>query len=160
MGDSLSATTIRLDAHSGDSIEAYLARPDGDARRGGVVVIHHMPGYDRASKEIARRFAELGFDAICPNLHYREAPGAAPDDAAAASRAAGGVPDDRLVGDVGAATEYLRALPTFARLGLPATVFVPLGYVGTERLLVVGFGGDVDQLERPLICAIEDVFGA
>ncbi|WP_375490082.1 dienelactone hydrolase family protein [uncultured Jatrophihabitans sp.] len=112
MGDALSAGTISLDAHGGDAIEAYLARPDGDERRGGVVFIHHMPGYDRASKEIVRRFAELGYDAIGPNLHYREAPGAAPDDAAAASRAAGGVPDDRLIGDVGAAAAYLRALPT------------------------------------------------
>src|SRR6476661_2878151 len=71
-----------------------------------------MPGYDRASKEIVRRFAELGYDAICPNLHFREAPGASPDDAAAASRAQGGVPDDRLVGDVGGAAAYLRELPT------------------------------------------------
>jgi carboxymethylenebutenolidase len=44
-------------------------------------------------------------------LHYRDAPGASPDDAAAASRASGGVPDDRLVGDVGSSADYLRALP-------------------------------------------------
>jgi carboxymethylenebutenolidase len=109
MGDSLNATTIKLTT---DDIDAYLVRPDGDRPRGGVVVIHHMPGFDRSSKEIVRRFAELGYDALCPNLHYREAPGAAPDDAAAASRAAGGVPDDRLLSDVGAAAEYLRGLPT------------------------------------------------
>jgi carboxymethylenebutenolidase len=59
-----------------------------------------------------RRFAELGYDAICPNLYWREAPGASPDDAAATARAQGGVPDDRLVGDVGGAAEYLRSLPT------------------------------------------------
>ena len=86
------------------------ASPTTDAARGGVVVIHHMPGYDRATKEITRRFAELGYDAICPNLYYREAPGADPDDAAATVRAAGGVPDDRLVGDVAGAAEYLRKL--------------------------------------------------
>lgn len=112
MNDSLSATTIRFAGADGDEIEGYLARPDGDQRRGGVVVIHHMPGYDRATKEITRRFAELGYDALCPNLYTREAPGAAPDDAAAAVRAKGGVPDARLVGDVGGAAAYLRALPT------------------------------------------------
>jgi carboxymethylenebutenolidase len=112
VSDSLSATTIHLTGDGGDEIQAYLARPDGNATRGGVVVIHHMPGYDRGSKEITRRFAELGFDAICPNLHHRDAPGASPDDASAASRAKGGVPDDRLVGDVGGAAAYLRALPT------------------------------------------------
>lgn len=104
--------TVRLAGAGADQIEAYLSRPAGDGPRGGVVVIHHMPGYDRATKEIVRRFAELGYDAICPNLHYREAPGAAPDDAAAAVRARGGVPDDRLVGDVAGAAAYLRALPT------------------------------------------------
>ncbi|GAA1255963.1 dienelactone hydrolase family protein [Kitasatospora nipponensis] len=112
MSDSLTAVTVRITGHDGDEIEAYRARPTGENRRGGVVVLHHMPGYDRGSKEIVRRFAELGYDAICPNLHFREAPGAAPDDAAAVSRAAGGVPDERLVGDVAAAAAHLRALDT------------------------------------------------
>lgn len=112
MDASLSAATIRITGAAGDELEAYLARPEGDARRGGVVVIHHMPGYDRATKEITRRFAELGYDAICPNLYSREAPGAEPSDAAATVRALGGVPDERLVGDVGGAAAHLRALPT------------------------------------------------
>ncbi len=108
----LTASTVAVAGHGGDTVEAYLARPEGDARRGGVVVIHHLPGYDRESKEIVRRFAELGYDAICVNLYYREAPGASADDAAAVGRAAGGVPDERLVGDVAGAAAYLRALPT------------------------------------------------
>src|SRR6476646_12041744 len=112
MSDSLVATMIEISGAGGDSIPAYLARPAGTAARGGVVVIHHMPGFDRSTKEIVRRFAELGFDAICPNLHHRDAQGAAPDDAAAASRAGGGVPDERLIGDVAGAAAYLRALPT------------------------------------------------
>ena len=45
-----------------------------------------------------------------PNLYFREAPGASPDDAAAMARAAGGVPDDRLVGDVAGALDHLRGL--------------------------------------------------
>src|SRR3984885_15755831 len=100
MSDSLCAETIRIKGHGDDELEAYVARPAGDSRRGVVVVIHHMPGYDRASKEIVRRFAELGYDAICPNLYHRDAPGAAPDDAAATARANGGVPDERLIADV------------------------------------------------------------
>jgi carboxymethylenebutenolidase len=111
MNDAMMAETISITGHGGDRIEAYLARPLGDGPYGGVVVIHHMPGYDEGSKEITRTFAVHGYLAICPNLHYREAPGASPDDAAAASRAQGGVPDDRLVGDVGGAVEYLRAMP-------------------------------------------------
>jgi carboxymethylenebutenolidase len=110
MSESMYAETVMISGHEGDEIEAYLARPTGEGPRGGVVVIHHLPGYDRGTKEIARRFAELGYDAICPNLYTREAPGAAPDDAAAVARANGGVPDERLVGDVGGAAAHLRSL--------------------------------------------------
>ncbi len=110
MSDSLTARTITISGLGGDPIEAYLAESLDDSRRGGVVVIHHLPGYDRGTKEMTRRFAAMGYDALCPNLYFREAPGAAPDDAAATARAQGGVPDDRLVGDVAAAAAYLRAL--------------------------------------------------
>ncbi len=112
MSEALCAETVRITGHRGDEIEAYAARPSGDGTRGGVVVIHHMPGYDRATKEIVRRFAELGYDAVCPNLYWREAPGADPADAAATARAQGGVPDERLVGDVGGAAQWLRGLDT------------------------------------------------
>ena len=70
-----------------------------------------MPGYDAGTKEIVRKFAANGYPAIMPNLYFREAPGASPDDAAAVARAAGGVPDQRLVGDVAGALDHLRALP-------------------------------------------------
>ncbi len=108
---SLTAQTIMITGHGGDEIEAYQSRPLTTDRRGGVVVIHHLPGYDRATKEMTRRFAAMGYDAVCPNLFWREAPGADPDDASATARARGGVPDERLVGDVAGAAAYLRGLP-------------------------------------------------
>ena len=111
MSEDLTAETINLVATGGDEIEAYLAVPDDGAQaRGSVVVIHHMPGYDTSSKEIVRKFASHGYAALMPNLYSREAPGASSDDAAAVVRANGGVPDGRLVGDVGAAADFLRAL--------------------------------------------------
>jgi carboxymethylenebutenolidase len=109
MYDAMMAETINIAGHGGDRIEAYLARPLGPGPFGGVVVIHHMPGYDEGTKEITRKFAAHGYTAICPNLYTREAPGASPDDAAAAARALGGVPDERLVGDVLGAVTFLRA---------------------------------------------------
>ncbi|GAB2977904.1 dienelactone hydrolase family protein [Amycolatopsis acidiphila] len=112
MTDAMRAETITITGDGGDEIEAYLARPLDEKPHGSVVVIHHMPGYDAATKEIVRKFAAHGYNALCPNLYSREAPGADPDDAAAAVRAAGGVPDDRLVGDVDGAAKYLKALDT------------------------------------------------
>ncbi|MET9341813.1 dienelactone hydrolase family protein [Nonomuraea sp. NPDC003804] len=112
MYDAMLAETVKITGAGGDEVEAYVARPLNAGPHGGVVVIHHMPGYDEAHKQITRKFASRGYLAICPNLYYREAPGADPGDASAAARALGGVPDDRLVGDVGGAADYLRSLTT------------------------------------------------
>jgi carboxymethylenebutenolidase len=113
MTDSLRAETISVSGHGGDEIEAYLAQPiDDGGPFGGVVVIHHMPGYDQGTKEITRKFAAHGYLAVCPNLYSREAPGAPPDDAAAVARSLGGVPDDRLVGDVRGCVSLLKSLGT------------------------------------------------
>jgi carboxymethylenebutenolidase len=110
MSDAIRAETVTMTGHGGDEIEAYLARPDDGGTHAGVVVIHHMPGYDAATKEMVRKFAVNGYAALCPNLYYREAPGASPDDAAAFVRGQGGVPDERLVGDVDGAANHLKAL--------------------------------------------------
>lgn len=110
MTSNLRAETIHFDSYDGQSVEAYLALTESGDAVGGVVVIHHFPGYDEATKEIVRKFAANGYNAICVNLYSRESPGESPDDAAAAARARGGVPDAQLVGDVGAAAAYLRAL--------------------------------------------------
>lgn len=112
MSETMTAGTVRIAGEGGDEIEAYVANPDGPPARGGVVVIHHLPGYDRGSKEIVRRFAELGYDAVCPNLYSRQAPDASPEEAARIVRGQGGVPDEQLIGDVAGAAEYLRRLPT------------------------------------------------
>jgi len=108
----MAAEDITITGYGGDEIEAYFARPTTAGPHPGVVVIHHMPGYDRSTKEITRTFAVYGYDAICPNLHYRYAPGANATDAAAAAIEAGGVPDDQCIGDVQGAADFLRALPT------------------------------------------------
>jgi carboxymethylenebutenolidase len=108
----MAAETVTISGHDGDEIEAYFARPTTPGPHGGVVVIHHMPGYDRSTKEIVRTFAVAGYDTICPNLHHRYAPGAKATDAAAATMEAGGVPDEQCIGDVRGAVDFLRELPT------------------------------------------------
>src|ERR1039458_2138695 len=107
--DRIEAGTVTLVSGKGDEIEAYHARPTEAQSYGGVVVIHHMPGYDSSTKEIARRFAAHGYGAIVPNLFHRYAPGASAGDGAAAARAAGGVPDAQCVDDVSGAMAFLKA---------------------------------------------------
>jgi carboxymethylenebutenolidase len=103
MNDAMRAQTIQVPTADGTPIEAYYATPERGEQHGAVVVIHHAPGYDDATKEIARRFAAEGFAALCPNLYSREAPGRTPREAAAQVRAAGGVPDAQVTEDVAAA---------------------------------------------------------
>ena len=115
MYDAMLAESVTITGHDGDDIEAYSARTlqaGPNQGVGGVVVIHHLPGYDRQTKEFTRAFAAGGLNAVMPNLYHREAPGAAPDDAVAAARAAGAIPipDERIVGEVAAAAAYLRGL--------------------------------------------------
>ena len=108
--ESLFAETIHMRGHLGDQIDAYIARPLGAGPYPGVVVIHHMPGWDSAHKEIGRRFAHQGYVTIVPNLQFREGK-ATPEENSASVRAAGGMPDDRTMGDVQGAIDYLRTLP-------------------------------------------------
>jgi len=104
------AETVNIRGHENDLIDAYLARPMGSGPYPGVVVIHHMPGWDEATKEIARKFAHHGYAAISPNLHYREGKGSSEENSTSV-RNAGGMPDARTMGDVQGAITYLRTLP-------------------------------------------------
>jgi carboxymethylenebutenolidase len=108
--EALFAETVLIRGHKNDQIDAYLARPAGGGPHPGVVIIHHMPGWDGPTKEIARRFAHHGYAAISPNLHFREGK-ATPEENSASIRAAGGMPDDRTMGDVQGAIDALRELP-------------------------------------------------
>jgi carboxymethylenebutenolidase len=107
--EGLLAETVNVRGHNGDEIDAYFARPLGAGPYPGVVIIHHMPGWDEASKEIARKFAYHGYAAIAPNLHFREGK-ETPEANSASVRAAGGMPDDRCIGDVEGSIRYLRSL--------------------------------------------------
>ena len=107
--DAIQAGTITIAGHDGDEIEAYQARPLGTGPYGAVVVIHHLPGYDRESKETVRRFAAEGYLAVCPNLYARQGAGLSHEEAAKLVRERdGGISDEQLIGDVAGAATYLR----------------------------------------------------
>lgn len=106
----MTAETVTFRGHNGDQGEAYYVRPSRPGKCAGVVVIHHLPGWDEWITEVVRKFAHHGYAAISPHLYFRDGPGS-PDDIGARVRAAGGVPDEQVVGDVKAAIAYLRAQP-------------------------------------------------
>jgi carboxymethylenebutenolidase len=104
------AETVTITGHGGDQLEAYFARPLGTTSVPGVVVIHHMPGWDEWTKEVVRKLAYHGFAAIAPHLFAHWGPGSW-DDLTAAARGAGGVSDEQLLVDVESSLAFLRALP-------------------------------------------------
>jgi carboxymethylenebutenolidase len=104
------AETITHPGANGDVINAYFARPLGPGPFPGVVVVHHMPGWDEWYRECTRKFAHHGYLAISPNLYFRSGHGS-PEDIAAKVRGEGGIPDEQAIGDMAGAMRYLRSLP-------------------------------------------------
>ncbi len=102
--------SIGIRGHNGDLIGAYFTRPLGPGLFPGIVLVHHLPGWDEFYRETARRFAQHGYAVICPNLYHRYGHGT-PEEVAAKARGAGGVADDSVAGDCEAAMNYLRSLP-------------------------------------------------
>ena len=79
MYEGMIAESVAIAGHNGDDVEAYYARPLGAGPFPGVVVIHHMPGWDEWTREVVRKFAQHGYAAISPHLYARLGPGS-PDD--------------------------------------------------------------------------------
>ncbi|HCG91601.1 MAG TPA: carboxymethylenebutenolidase [Dehalococcoidia bacterium] len=109
-------TTVR--GENGDLIDAYLARPSGPGPFGSVVVIHHMPGWDRWIKSMTRDLASNGLVTIAPNLHFRET-GTTPQERSESVRNSGGMPDARTMADVAGAIAAVKDLPyTNGKVGI------------------------------------------
>ncbi len=110
MYEGMLAETVTMRGAKGDLINAYFARPLGSGPFPGMVVIHHLPGWDEWYRECTRKFAHHGYAAISPNLYFREGNGT-PEDIGAKVRGAGGVADEQVLGDVDGAMHLLRSLP-------------------------------------------------
>jgi carboxymethylenebutenolidase len=109
--EGLTAEVTTYAAGGGDEIQAYVARPQSPDPCPGIVLVHHAPGWDEFYQEFARRLANHGFTAMCPNLYNRAGHGT-PDEVTAKVRAEGGVADDQVVADCEAALGWLKSLPT------------------------------------------------
>lgn len=104
------AETVTIVGHNGDLITAFLARPLGPGPFPGIVLVHHMPGWDELYREIACRFTRHGYAVLCPNLYHRLGHGT-PEEVASRVREQKGVADEIVIGDCAAAMGYLKSLP-------------------------------------------------
>ncbi len=107
--DGVTAELINIQGDNGDNIHAYFTKPNGPGPYPGIVLVHHLPGWDEFYRETARRFSDHGYVVISPDLYERFGHGT-PDDVAAKAKSEGGVSDDQVVGDCKSAMEYLKGL--------------------------------------------------
>ncbi|MDZ7728524.1 MAG: dienelactone hydrolase family protein [Dehalococcoidia bacterium] len=104
------AETVVHRGHNNDLIHAYMARPLGPGPHPGMVLAHHLPGWDNWYKEATRLFAYHGYVTISPDLYCRAGHGN-PEDVAATVRGEGGAHDEQVVGDIEGAMAHIRGLP-------------------------------------------------
>jgi carboxymethylenebutenolidase len=102
------AKTETVSYKSGDeTVNGFLALPDGGGKHPAIVVIHEWWGLNDQVKEDAQKVAALGYVALAVDL-YRGKVATTPDEAHELMR---GVPDDRGMRDLEAAFAYLAARP-------------------------------------------------
>ena len=96
----------------GDTITGYLARPNQSGNYPGIVVIHEAFGLVEHIRDIARRFANIGYNALAPDLYARAGGPSNPNDMATVMPVMFGKRDAEAVQDLEAAAAHLRALPS------------------------------------------------
>lgn len=111
----MTSSTITVDLGSGSAMPAYLAPAAGDTRRGGVVVLQEIFGVNANMRAVADDFAARGYDAIVPDLFWRQEPGvqlnpASEEDRARATELMKGLDQGLAVEDALAAARHLRTL--------------------------------------------------
>ena len=101
----------------GGAMTCYLARPTGAPPRAGLVIIHDAYGLSPHTRDVAERFANLGYAALAPDLYHRVgAP--RPDDPNDLMARMLGLSDAGAVADLDDAARHLGALPGVeARIG-------------------------------------------
>src|SRR5580692_6438564 len=95
----------------GAQIAAYVAQPNQAGNYPGIVVIQEAFGLVDHICDLARRFANIGYNAIAPALYWRRGAPTNPDDIQTVFPVMFGLPDNEAVQDLEASADYLRALP-------------------------------------------------
>lgn len=122
----IQVATVRFRAQDTE-VMGYLARPRQRPQAPGLVVVHENRGLVEHIKDVARRFAKVGYVALAVDLASHEGGTDRFSDPAQVTALLGRTPVDRLVDMLVAAVEYLRGQP----------------FVRADRLGAVGwcFGG-------------------
>jgi carboxymethylenebutenolidase len=96
-------------------LKAFVVYPEKKQKAAAVVVIHEIMGLTPWVMSVADRLAENGFIAIAPDFVSGLGPGGGRTDSfpdvGKVREAISALPQDQVLGDVAAASDYVRALP-------------------------------------------------
>lgn len=104
----LMAEMIKFPGPNG-KVDGYFAKPKGDGKLPGVVVIHENRGLNDHIKDVTRRVAVEGFLALAPDA--LSASGGTPPEQDKAIKMIGELDPKATLGDFLAAVKYLATLP-------------------------------------------------
>jgi len=163
---SADVTTKEVTLTSGkDEIKGFLAVPEGKGPFPGVVVIQEWWGLNDWVKDQAKRLAKEGYVALAPDLYHGKV-ATAPADAQKLMR---GMPQDRALRDLKAATDFLAGHDSVNKDKLGAIGWCMGGGLALQASLadkrlvacVMCYGRvvtDADKLE-PLHASVLGIFG-
>lgn len=110
----LIAHTVSFPAPDGFELPAYVARPEGEGPFPVVIVVSEIFGVHEYIRDICRRLAKAGYAAVAPAFFVRKADPAPLSDMSAIMAIVAAAGYDQVMGDVGAALEWI-GLQSWAR---------------------------------------------
>lgn len=90
-----------------DGLNAYVAMPRDAGAHPGIIVVHELFGIVEHIRDVARRFANLGYIAIAPNLYSRIGDPEKPDLESSLPKLAQ-LDDSAVAQDLAATADYVR----------------------------------------------------
>ena len=130
----ITAYDVTVGGYNGDPVPAYVARPSEGGPHPGLLLVHGIHGYEEHMKDLARRYAALGYAAIVPALYSRDGFLAVVEhsDMDLARDALNTRPNAQTIGDLQGGLDHLRASPHVLAGG-------PARGLKEGRIGVVGF---------------------
>ena len=107
----ITAYDVTVRGYNCDPVPAYLARPSEGGPHPGLLMVHGIHGYEEHMKDMARRYAALGYAAIVPALYSRDGflTVVEEEDMDSARQALNARPNAQTVGDLQGGLNFLRA---------------------------------------------------
>ncbi|SEF01792.1 carboxymethylenebutenolidase [Rhizobiales bacterium GAS188] len=104
----ITAERVTYKGASGD-VKAYLAKPAGDGKHGGIVVVHQNRGLNPHIEDVARRLATEGYVALA--VDFLSQLGGTPKEEDEAMKLFSKLDSSQATGDALAGVAYLRSRP-------------------------------------------------